>query len=127
MLSSVITGVVVGLASWIFAPRMQHYFWRRQRHAEVCLRLVEDCTALTARFYERLPIILKDQLTDEDRADFLKWHALAVQVQALFSAPTYDKFIPMEEVASNLLGHYPTKDRSFFSNRKEFFAFERDA
>lgn len=89
---------------------------------------MEDCTALTARFYERLPITLRTkELIDEDRADFLKWHALSVQVQALFSAATYDKFSHMEEIASNLLGHYPAEDRSAFSSREDFFAFERDA
>jgi len=129
VVSSVITGIVVGLASWVFAPRMQHYFWRRQRHAEVCLHLVEECTAHTAKFYERLPNTLRsNQLTDEDRADFLKWHYLSVQVQALFSDATFAEFNRMEKLATDLLGHYPTEEsRSLFSNREEFFASEKDA
>jgi hypothetical protein len=66
-------------------------------------------------------------LSDEDRADFLKWHSLSVQVQALFSPGTYEEFSRMEAIAFDYLGHYPVEGRAFFSQRDEFFSAQRDA
>jgi len=127
VIGPVITAIVVGIATWIIAPRIQHFLWRRQKHAEVCLHVVEECAALTARFFERLPETLRAKvLSDEARDDFLKWHSLSVQVQALFSPATYEKFSRMEAIASDHLGRYSPERRAFF-NPEEFFPAQRDA
>jgi hypothetical protein len=58
------------------------HLWRRERRAE-CLGLIEDCEKLIAEFADRLPEILRSKnLTDHDRALFLRWNNVSKEIHA---------------------------------------------
>jgi hypothetical protein len=58
------------------------HFWRRERRAE-CLGLIVDCEKLIAEFADRLPEILGSKnLTDHDRALFLRWNNVSKEIHA---------------------------------------------
>lgn len=74
------------------------HFWRRERRAE-CLGLIEDCEKLIAEFADRLPEILRSKdLTDKDRALFLRWNNVSKEIHASFSEPAVGRFAELDKI-----------------------------
>jgi hypothetical protein len=74
------------------------HFRRRERRAE-CLGLIEDCEKLIAEFADRLPEILRSKnLTDHDRALFVRWNNVSKEIHALFSEPAVGRFAELDKI-----------------------------
>ena len=109
---SAVIGFGSALLAIVLTPTLQHYFWRRQRHAELCLRLIEESSKLIAEFSECLPKILDSkQPTEADSNLFHGWQKLSLQIRALFSERTIDRFSKLDELISAYSSH--TAERTF--------------
>ena len=76
------------------------HLWRRKRRAE-CLGLIENCEKLIAEFANRLPEILRSEnLTDHDRALFLRWNNVSKEIHASFSEPAVVRFAELDKLVA---------------------------
>jgi hypothetical protein len=74
------------------------HFWRRERRAE-CHGHIENCEKLIAEFADRLPEILRSKnLTDHDRALFLRWNNVSKQIHASFSERAVGRFAELDKI-----------------------------
>ena len=99
----VLVAAFVGLASALLAifltPVLQHYFWRRQRHAELCLPVIERCANLILSVQECLLGIQNQRKTTEADITLLRqWEALGIEIQALFSSQTNRRLDGLSEL-----------------------------
>src|SRR5260221_11054164 len=104
------------------------YFRRRERYLRErraeCLRLIEECEKLIAEFANRLPEILRSKnLTDQDRALFLRWHNVSKQIHASFSEPAVGRFAELDK----LIAGYSSLQASEGFDRENFLRAESRA
>ena len=97
--------VLIGFGSALLAILFGaiFYFWRRERYLRErraeCLGLIEDCEKLIAEFADRLPEILRSKnLTDHDRALFVRWNNVSKEIHALFSEPAVGRFAELDKI-----------------------------
>ncbi len=92
---SAIVGFGSALLAIVLTPLLQHYFWRRQRHAELSLATIERCAKLIIQLQERLLKIQEEKRTETDAADneiLRRWDALGLEIRSLFSKQTNSRF-----------------------------------
>jgi len=96
---SALIGFGSALLAIVLTPMLQHYFWRRQRHAELSLTVIERCVKLVAELTERLPRIQETkEWTDADKDLFRRWEALSLETRSLFSKSTVGRFSKLSEL-----------------------------
>ena len=80
------------LLAIVVTPTLQHYFWRRQRRAELKLKTIEVVNTLTSRFIQQW---IAADLKERYKPD-LVWHeefsAAEAAVKALFGKTTHQIF-----------------------------------
>jgi hypothetical protein len=63
-----VVGIASALLTIIFTPTLQHYFWRRQRHAEQQFAVIEELNTLAAEMHT---FLLTSEDLDGDRQEQL--------------------------------------------------------
>jgi len=86
-LVSVFLGLASALLAIFLTPVLQHYFWRRQRHAELCLPLIDRCAELIIVLEESLVKIQREKRRTDADADLIRrWDALGLEIGLVFDA-----------------------------------------
>ncbi|MGH2452863.1 MAG: hypothetical protein ACREJL_00970 [Candidatus Methylomirabilales bacterium] len=108
-LVTVVVGGLVGVLATIITifltPRLQHYFWQRQRLAEVRFEVVDKLNWLMAEF-------ISDYIAHERRSErysprpefFKEFQVTTTFIKSLFSAKSWEAFKAMEVKISPWLG-----------------------
>jgi hypothetical protein len=79
-------------------PRLQHYFWKRQKREEIRLTVVTEVNRLAAEFNSDYMFRDRGEQTSERMLSFYpSWISVAGQVKGLFSPPTYQAFDRVQE------------------------------
>lgn len=103
---SAIIGFGSAILAIILTPALQHYFWRTQRHAEICLALIEEAAELVAEFGVRLPEILRSKaMTEADRLIFLRWDKAVLKIRTLFSPKVTERIANLHGQISTYASH----------------------
>jgi hypothetical protein len=93
---------VLGSGLTIFlTPKLQHYFWKRQRKAELQLKAIEAVNEMTSDFIQSF-------IADRSFKPSLDWHkrfsGVSASVKVLFTAETYGCFKELEKRIDPELG-----------------------
>jgi hypothetical protein len=107
-LMSAAIGFGSALLAIFLTPVLQHYFWRRQRHAELSLATIKRCAKLIEQLSDRLLVIRGTKKRSEaDNDILLRWEAMWLEIRSLFSTATQAKFSRLNQLIvefSNPLG-----------------------
>jgi hypothetical protein len=95
---SALIGFGSAILAIVLTPWLQNHFWRRQRHAELSLAVIERCAKLIYQLWDRLPKIQGGERTDADIELLRRWGTLSLEIRALFSASTYRRFSKLTEL-----------------------------
>jgi hypothetical protein len=94
-----ILSVLVGFGSALLAifltPQLQHFFWQRQRRAELQIDTANDVNKIAANFYITASAAVDWGLSSEFLAEIL---VVRGKVTALFSEPTIKQFEAMHNL-----------------------------
>jgi hypothetical protein len=89
------------LLAILLTPPLQHYFWRRQRHAELSLATIERRAKLIPELSDRLLVIQGSRRRTEADNDLLcRWEGIWLEIRSLFSKATQDRFNNLNELIS---------------------------
>ena len=92
--SAAFVGGILGTLLTIFVtPRLQHYFWKRQKREELRLAVVTEVNRLAAEFQSNY--LFKDHIEDTSERGLRfaqSWIALNGQVKDLFSESTFQTY-----------------------------------
>jgi hypothetical protein len=99
-------GSILGSLLAIFAtPLLQHYFWKRQRRAEIKLKAIETITTFTSKFIQQW---ISANGAGQQYHPTLEWFenfsAAEAVVRALFEPETYEAFKNLEKRVDPELG-----------------------
>jgi len=125
------SGLVGSVVTAFLVPPVQHYFWTRQRHAEICLALIQELTKLAGQFWVNFQItwhkptstIGRDNLIEMIEFNFA-WNALGDQIRCLFNVRSWEACLPLfDMVQARLTNREPEVDaqleKTDFSQTKE--------
>jgi hypothetical protein len=109
IITAVITGVLAAIVTVYLTPKVQHYFWKAQRLADLQFATVTEVNRLMAQYLAGH--IARDTGADPSwkppREFFVALHAAAAQVKVLFSDKAWTAFKGVEVLltATGGLGH----------------------
>ncbi len=108
-LTAAIIGAIVGILATLLTifltPRLQHYFWKRQRLAELRFEAVDKINWLMADFITEYIAHEQDPTTWRPSPEFFKALQVATaQIRALFSDATRGVFKELEVMIGPRLG-----------------------
>lgn len=104
-LISAVSAISATLITIFLTPKLQHYFWKHQRRAELRLDVINEVNKLTADFIEGYIEAEMDGRGFKPSVDFFKsFQAAAAKVKALFSERTFQAFKSMEVMIGPNLG-----------------------
>jgi len=124
------SGLVGSVVTAFLVPPVQHYFWTRQRHAEICLGLIQELTNLAGKFWVNFDMSWHkpiDKIGRDGLIEMLKFrfalNALGDQIHCLFSAPSWEACEPLFDMVHALLANREEVDaqieKTDFSRTKE--------
>jgi hypothetical protein len=92
--SAAFVGGILGTLLTIFVtPRLQHYFWKRQKREEIRLTMVTEVNRPAAEFKSDYLFRDRGEQTSERMLSFYpSWRSVAGQVKDLFSPATFQAF-----------------------------------
>src|SRR5258707_1499744 len=99
---ALLSGVSASLLTAFVTPTLQHYFWRRQRHAEACLSLMKDLSLLWSKSVSFYRGDISIDHTERNEL-VVSWHALSEQTRSLFSFRSWTIFIPFSIGVTKLI------------------------
>jgi hypothetical protein len=109
-----IVGIMSALLTIFITPSLQHYFWRRQRHAERQMTIIDEVSTLAAEARELLlhPELLHhaEDLNDKQRQLYGMLLKAQVNVKALFSGPVFKEFISLDHTIREAISQADTAD-----------------
>jgi hypothetical protein len=79
-----IVGIMSALLTILITPNLQHYFWRRQRHAEWQFAMIEELNMLIAAMEPRLAGLVSGVMGQEERQTYQEMVGLLANIRALF-------------------------------------------
>ena len=100
-LIGVFVGIISTLITIFLTPRVQFYFWRRQRLSEIRVAAIDGMNNLAADFLTNYISNSQYRPTDQFFASFM---AASANIQALFSEHTFDLFKGLEVMVGAHLG-----------------------
>jgi hypothetical protein len=114
-LGPVLMAALIGFGSAVLAivltPALQHYFWRRQRHAELSLAAIDRCTKLIVALSFQLPEIRRSRKRTEADTDLLRrWDAMGLEIRSLFSMRAQRKFRNLNQLIAEFANPEGTGD-----------------
>jgi len=94
--TSLIAGAVgagSALLTMFLTPRLQHYFWKRQRRSELRLDTADEVNNIAAHFVHIVSTLVEWELSEQFLAKIL---VVRGRVKALFSEKAFDRFLAMQ-------------------------------
>ena len=96
------SAVIATLLTLFLTPRLQHYFWKRQRREELRLATIKEINRLTSEFITNH---IADPAFPPSQEFFQALQATSADLRALFSSRAWRAFKEMEiMIAPNLGG-----------------------
>ncbi len=86
-------GAGSALLTIFLTPRLQHYFWKRQRRSELRLETAEEVNDIAAPFVHTVSSLVEWELSEQFLANIL---VVRGRVKALFSEKAFDGFLAMQ-------------------------------
>jgi len=79
----IITGILAALLTIFLTPRLQHYFWKRQRRSEFLISIINVMNRLIAEFITEHAANQSDPQWKPQPEFFKSWNATSAQLKAL--------------------------------------------
>jgi hypothetical protein len=109
-LAAIISGVLASLITNLAAPRLQHWFWKRQRLEEIRFAVIAEVNRLAAQFVmSYIGKDMPDYIAQLAPVFFESWEILDGQVRLFFSPATHQKFSRLFELTL-LYGFYSQQE-----------------
>jgi len=95
------SAVIATLLTLFLTPRLQHYFWKRQRREELRLATIQEINRLTSEFITNH---IADPAYAPSREFFQGLQIASADLRALFSSRAWRAFREMEAMIGSNLG-----------------------
>jgi hypothetical protein len=100
------SAIISSLLTILWTPKLQHFFWRHQRRAEIRLAIINEFNRLTAEF---ISAHIDAQRTQTTYTPGLQWHSAfsitGANIRALFSQVAFDSFKQVDQLIGPSAGH----------------------
>jgi hypothetical protein len=128
LLIAPLIGIASALLTILLTPTLQHYFWRRQRHAERQLAVIDEMQTLAA---ELLLLVLHqpEEISARREQLYATLFKVATSVESLFSDAAWERFHPTLRSTEDILQEPPPPEQRIHVHQvhKEFLTATVDA
>src|SRR5918994_7077866 len=102
LLIAPLIGIASALLAIVLTPTLQHYFWRRQRHAERQLAIIEEVNTLAAGLHA-FQVIQGDPDLDRREQFYVRVVKVRNNVTGLFSDQAVQRFMRLDQALCQAL------------------------
>ncbi len=105
---AVLTGLLASVVTTLMTPRLQHFFWKKQKLAELQFATIKEAKSLLAEYLAGHIAKVWGEMPDwkPTGAFWKQWQSLILDLQTLFSTRAWKVFKEAEKMmnASGTLG-----------------------